>query len=513
MRRQVGVEGGGQQHVEVVDDLRDPVQVVGHVAEVGRGLLVDAAHLGGGEAAHRLAERHHGAAYLRDLPLERVDADRVVGAGGEKTDSSTSSTSISREAPTFSYSSTTRSQMAYITAIGPCSSTLARCSRSAARPCQVDALPVPDGDHEVRADEDVDLAGLDGVVLVDVPERLEDDEERVAVALDLGALVGVAGVLDRERVQVEGRRRSAGAPRRSGRGCPIHWKSPRPHGHARVPEAGVLVVEGDAHALVVEGVVDDHAVRLVPTRVAGMATVILVRHGRTDRQRHGRAGRSAARRPARRPGHEQAVATAARLAPVRLVAAVYEPARALQADGPGHHRAAGRRPRPHHRAPAQRVRLRRLAGPRAQGARQGAAVEGRAGPAVGRRVPGRGVDAGDAGPRGRGRTTPRPPGRGRARPRRGLAGGAATATSSRRSSPTPSAPTSTSSSASRSTRRRCRSCATPSRAPYVLGTNTSARRPVLAQRRRRRRSRPGGVVPRDAPVGGGAGPDTSPAGS
>ncbi len=60
---------------------------------------------------------------------------------GEKTDSSTSSTSISRAAPTFSYSSTTRSQMAYITAIGPCSSTLARCSRS--RRAVLRSMPCP----------------------------------------------------------------------------------------------------------------------------------------------------------------------------------------------------------------------------------------------------------------------------------------------------------------------------------------------------------------------------------
>ena len=70
---------------------------------------------------------------------------------GEKTDSSTSSTSTSSAAPTFSYSSTTRSQMAYITAIGPCSSTCARRSRSRRDGGQVDALAVPDGDDEVAA--------------------------------------------------------------------------------------------------------------------------------------------------------------------------------------------------------------------------------------------------------------------------------------------------------------------------------------------------------------------------
>ena len=37
---------------------------------------------------------------------------------------------------------------------------------------------VADGDDELVADEDADLAGLDGVVLVDVPERLQHDEQR-----------------------------------------------------------------------------------------------------------------------------------------------------------------------------------------------------------------------------------------------------------------------------------------------------------------------------------------------
>ncbi len=65
------------------------------------------------------------------------------------------------------------------------------------------ALAVPHRDHEVGTDEHVDLAGLDGVLLVDVPERLEDQEEAVLVALELGPLVGLDRVLDGQRVQAE----------------------------------------------------------------------------------------------------------------------------------------------------------------------------------------------------------------------------------------------------------------------------------------------------------------------
>ncbi len=65
------------------------------------------------------------------------------------------------------------------------------------------ALPVADGDHEVAVDEQQDLARLDVVAVVHVADGLEDDEQGVAVDLELGPLVRVDGVLDRQLVQVE----------------------------------------------------------------------------------------------------------------------------------------------------------------------------------------------------------------------------------------------------------------------------------------------------------------------
>ena len=54
------------------------------------------------------------------------------------------------------------------------------------------------------AEEDHDLADLDELVAVDVARGLQHDEQRVAaVDLELGALVAVDGVLDRQRVQLE----------------------------------------------------------------------------------------------------------------------------------------------------------------------------------------------------------------------------------------------------------------------------------------------------------------------
>ena len=55
--------------------------------------------------------------------------------------------------------------------------TLVLASRSQPGAVQLGPLAVAHGDDEVVADEHVDLAGLDRVALVDVPERLEGEEQ------------------------------------------------------------------------------------------------------------------------------------------------------------------------------------------------------------------------------------------------------------------------------------------------------------------------------------------------
>ena len=52
-------------------------------------------------------------------------------------------------------------------------------------------------------DEDQDLAGLDELFGILVGHGLEHDEERIAVVLELWALVRLQRILDRELVQVE----------------------------------------------------------------------------------------------------------------------------------------------------------------------------------------------------------------------------------------------------------------------------------------------------------------------
>ena len=68
---------------------------------------------------------------------------------------------------------------------------------------QLRGLAVPDGDHEAFIDEEQDLAQLDDLDRIDVAGGLEHDEEGVVVDVELGPLVGVDGVLDRQLVEIE----------------------------------------------------------------------------------------------------------------------------------------------------------------------------------------------------------------------------------------------------------------------------------------------------------------------
>lgn len=60
---------------------------------------------------------------------------------------------------------------------------------------------MPDADDIAATDEDMGLA--EGDAPLDQLRGAGDDEERVAILLELGPLMRVGGVLDRERVQVE----------------------------------------------------------------------------------------------------------------------------------------------------------------------------------------------------------------------------------------------------------------------------------------------------------------------
>src|ERR687897_1534325 len=72
-----------------------------------------------------------------------------------------------------------------------------------AYPTQVRRLAVAHAHHEIFSHKEVNLAELDPLLLVQVTGRLEHEEERIAVALQLGPLVGVRRILDRQPVQAE----------------------------------------------------------------------------------------------------------------------------------------------------------------------------------------------------------------------------------------------------------------------------------------------------------------------
>ena len=77
------------------------------------------------------------------------------------------------------------------------------CLQATADGGQIGRLAVADRDHELWAGEDVHLTELDGLRLVDVAGRMQDAKQRLAVVLELGALVRADGILDGELVQRE----------------------------------------------------------------------------------------------------------------------------------------------------------------------------------------------------------------------------------------------------------------------------------------------------------------------
>jgi hypothetical protein len=118
------------------------------------------------------------------------------------------------------------------------------------------ALAVPHRDDEVLADEQHDLADLDVGGLVHVAQRLDDHEQRVAVELELGALMGVDRVLDRERVQLQ----LVGDLVELRRGRLVQAD---PHEAVALPARGVqgvaqVAVDVVAAALTVDGAIHDH---------------------------------------------------------------------------------------------------------------------------------------------------------------------------------------------------------------------------------------------------------------
>jgi hypothetical protein len=121
---------------------------------------------------------------------------------------------------------------------------------------QLRRVAVAYGDHELRADEDLDLPERDRLRLVQVAGGPQDDEERVAVALELRALMRLDRILNRELVQVELARH-----RRELLLARLVETQPGDDvaGLAGGMQLGEVAGRTRALAVSVDGVVDDHA--------------------------------------------------------------------------------------------------------------------------------------------------------------------------------------------------------------------------------------------------------------
>jgi hypothetical protein len=121
---------------------------------------------------------------------------------------------------------------------------------------QVGGPVVAHRDDEVGPREDVQLAELDGLGLVDVAGGAQHAEQGLAVPLQLRPLVRVDGVLDRQLVKPE----LVGQARELLLGG---GDEPDPRDAARAParvaEGGGVCGRLDGHAVAVDGAADDHA--------------------------------------------------------------------------------------------------------------------------------------------------------------------------------------------------------------------------------------------------------------
>ena len=129
-------------------------------------------------------------------------------------------------------------------------------------------LAVPHGDHEIRPDEEEDLAERHGLLAIDVTRRLDHDEQGVVVHLELGPLVSLERVLDGELVELE-------------RGFHLRellfrrLVESQPHERAWSLRGLERLFEreraGAADAGVVDAAVDDHATGLTKSALRGLA--------------------------------------------------------------------------------------------------------------------------------------------------------------------------------------------------------------------------------------------------
>src|ERR671913_1206238 len=148
-----------------------------------------------------------------------------------------------------------------------------------AYPAQVRCLAVTHAHYEVFSHKEVNFAELDPLLLVQVAGRLEHDKERIPVALQLGPLVGVRRILDRQPVQAK----------LPGDGGELLFRRPveaDPSHTTPVPDGLIGLLEGDRlggpAAIHGDGGVHDHSriIRpclLLPVRLGARRSNVLLR--------------------------------------------------------------------------------------------------------------------------------------------------------------------------------------------------------------------------------------------
>ncbi len=202
-QRRVDREDLGEGLAEAVDAFAGVGDVVGHVAEVALQFLVRAVL---GEAGHQSVQHADegagGALELDHFTGEFVDSAGDLGVAAE--DLGLDLVDVDLDARHHGLVTVDhRVQYRVEHRLRAEFEQLRGLLHAPAYRRQIGGRAMAHGDHEVGADEHMQLAEVDLLGRVEIARRAQDHEQGVAVALQLGPLVRLHRVFHREWVQVE----------------------------------------------------------------------------------------------------------------------------------------------------------------------------------------------------------------------------------------------------------------------------------------------------------------------
>lgn len=201
-QRHVHRDRRGQHFADHVQRADQPVGVVGHVAEVRAQLLGHDIFVQAHQLAGDVLHRQRGVAQAQQLALERVQP--LDGGTIERIAEELALDRVERRLHGFEHRLVIVDHEIHHRVQRerrPLGQQVRHVLAALAHRRVRRRRPVPHRDQEVAPDEQVRFAE-DHLALLHL-RRVQHDEERVAVGLQLGALVGLAGVFDGEVVQVE----------------------------------------------------------------------------------------------------------------------------------------------------------------------------------------------------------------------------------------------------------------------------------------------------------------------